>query len=298
MRQNLHIRLGAVALALATLAAVTFAILNFQQRRLFETPDDGVSWLDAPQGVVAWHVAGYSPGAAAGIQSGDRLVAVNGTPIKNALQVTKRLWRLGLWTQVRYRLARRGEEIETLLVTAPAEKPASIENYLRVVGLLYLFIGLFIFVRRWNAPRAVHFYIFCLVSFILYSFHYSGKLDAFDWEVYWSNIAAQLLAPALLLHFALVFPERTATAVRSAGKLAGVYALPTLLLFVHVSVAVNALGFVPWLPARVVLDKFELTYLGLYFLAAALAECWRDCPTSDSPGGPAPTVSQDASFLH
>ena len=32
--------------------------------------------------------------------------------------------------------------------------PSSIENYLRVLGLLYLFIGLFIFVRRWNAPRA------------------------------------------------------------------------------------------------------------------------------------------------
>jgi len=45
-------------------------------------------------------------------------------------------------------------------VTQPAEKPSSIENYLRIVGLLYLFIGLFIFARRWNATRAVHFYIF------------------------------------------------------------------------------------------------------------------------------------------
>ena len=57
------------------------------------------------------------------------------------------------------------------LITVPAEKPASIENYERVVGLLYLFIGLFIFIRRWNAPRAIHFYVFCLVSFVLFSFH-------------------------------------------------------------------------------------------------------------------------------
>src|SRR5690242_6657113 len=85
--------------------------------------------------------------------------------------------RAGSWTQVRYHLERNGEQFETLLVTAPAEKPLSIENYLRAIGLLYLFIGLFIFVRRWNAPRAVHFYVFCLVSFILFSFHYSGKLD-------------------------------------------------------------------------------------------------------------------------
>ena len=61
-----------------------------------------------------------------------------------------------------------------------AGKSSSIENYLRFTALLYLFIGLFIFVRRWNAPRAIHFYIFCLVSFVLYSFHYSGKLNSFD----------------------------------------------------------------------------------------------------------------------
>jgi len=269
MRQNLHVRLGAVALILATVAAVVFAILNFQQRRSFETPDDGVSWLDTPHGVVAWHVAGNSPAAAAGIKTGDRLVAINGTPIKSARGVRERVWRLGLWTQARYRLGRGGEEIETLLVTAPTEKPPT-ENYLRVVGLLYLFIGLFIFVKRWNAPRAVHFYVFCLVSFVLYSFHYTEKLDAFDLEVYWSNIVAGLLAPALLLHFALVFPERAATAVRSVAKLVAVYAFPVLLLFVHVSVAMNALGFVPTLPARVLLAKLESTYLMLYFLAAGL----------------------------
>jgi len=73
--------------------------------------------------------------------------------VRRMLQVKPmRLTRAGLWNQVRYKLARAGQEFETPLVTAPAEKPASIENYLRVVGLLYLFIGLFIFARRWNAP--------------------------------------------------------------------------------------------------------------------------------------------------
>ena len=81
---------------------------------------------------------------------------------------------------------------------------------MRVLGLLYLFIGLFIFVRRWNAPRAIHFYIFCLVSFVLYSFHYSGKLNSFDWIIYWANVVALLLQPAMLVHFALVFPNGAA----------------------------------------------------------------------------------------
>jgi hypothetical protein len=214
MKQNLKVSLGAVVLALATLAAMIFAWLNFVQRTEFESPDDGVVWLDTPQGVQARQVAQNSPAALAGVRDGDHLLAINGTPVTRQVQVTKRLWRAGLWTQVRYRLLRNGETFETPLVTAPAEKPTSIENYERSVGLIYLFIGLFIFARRWNAPRAVHFYIFCLVSFIFYSFHYSGKLDTFDYEVYWVKILAQLLTPALLLHFALVFPERTEGASR------------------------------------------------------------------------------------
>lgn len=281
MKQNLRASLGAVVLALVTLAAIIFAILNFQQRTLFETPDDGVSWLDTPRGTVAWHIAGNSPAAKAGIREGDRLVAINSAAIASQVQVTKRLWRLGLWSQARYRLARGGEEFETLLVTAPAEKSASIENYLRVVGLLYLFIGLFIFVRRWNAPRAVHFYVFCLVSFILYSFHFSGKLDAFDWEVYWSNIVARLLAPALLLHFALVFPRRRESSIWTWILRSYAYGAPVALLLVHLSVAANALGFVPWLGARLTLDKIELTYLGTCFFAAGIEfyRSYRETPS-------------------
>src|SRR5271154_269536 len=270
MKQNLRVSLGAVVLALATLAAMIFAWLNFVQRTEFETPDDGVVWLDTTQGVQAQRVAQNSPAARAGVRVGDHVLAINGAPVTRRVQVTKRLWRAGLWTEVRYRRARNSEEFETQVVTAPAEKPTSIENYARVLGLIYLFIGLFIFARRWNAPRAVHFYIFCLVSFIFYSFHYSGKLDTFDYEVYWIKILAQLLTPALLLHFALVFPERTEGTGRSLSKLSFVYLPPLAILLVHVSTALGALGFVPWLGSRVLLDKIAYSYLGACFLAAGL----------------------------
>jgi PAS domain S-box-containing protein len=197
------------------------------------------------------------------------------------VDIPRRLMRAGLWIEVHYKLARNGEEFETPLVTAPAEKPASIENYLRIVGLLYLFIGLFIFIRRWNAPRAVHFYVFCLVSFILYSFHFSTKLDTFDQEVYWASIVARLLAPALLLHFSLVFPGRTESTLRSSSKFLTVYGPPVLLLLIHVSTALNAFGFVPWLGSRVMLDKIELSYLGLCFVAAGLVfyRSYREAPS-------------------
>ena len=280
MKQNLRVSLGAVVLALATVAALTFAILNFEQRRMFETADDGVAWLDTDHGVMAWKVAPNSPAAQAGIRAGDQLVAFNDVAMSRAVQVTQRLWRAGIWTQVRYKLARNGEEFETPLVTAPAPKPASIENYLRVVGLLYLFIGIFIFVKRWNAPRAVHFYVFCLFSFIFCSFHYSGKLDTFDWEVYWAEIAARLLAPALLLHFALVFPGRTEPPIRSAAKLFAVYVVPLGLLLVHLSTALNAFGFVPWLGAYAVLSKLEFSFLAACLLAAGVVfyRSYREAP--------------------
>src|ERR1700738_2213971 len=216
MKQNLRVSLGAVILALATVAAVVFAWLNFVQRSRYDVVDDGVAWTDGGRGIEAWRVAPESPASMAGIRAGDILIAIDEQPVPSAAHVMRRLYRAGLWTQLRYKLSRNGEEFETRLMTTPAEKPIRVENYLRVVGLLYLFIGLFIFIRRWNAPRAVHFYVFCLVSFILYSFHYSGKLDAFDWEVYWCGVVARLLAPALLLHFALVFPERAEGTGRSA----------------------------------------------------------------------------------
>jgi len=257
-----------VVLALATLAAVIFAWLNFVQRSHFDLVDDGVAWSDTEQGIEAWKVAPDSPASAAGIHAGDILVAINDTAVPSSVHVARRLFRAGLWSELRYKLTRNGEEFETRLITTPPHKPITVENYLRVVGLLYLFIGLFIFIRRWNAPRAVHFYVFCLVSFILYSFQYSGKLDTFDLEVYWSSVVARLLAPALLLHFALVFPERAESAKKSLLKFAAVYLPASTLVLIHVLAATNALGFVPTTRSRVTLDQLELSFLGLYFLAA------------------------------
>jgi two-component system NtrC family sensor kinase len=270
MTESLRVRIGAVTLVLLTLAAVVFSVVNLQQKSSFRTPDDGVTWLDAPSGVVAWNVQPDSPASRAGIRIGDRMLAVNGVPIERALQVTQKLWHAGVWSEVQYKLARGNVEFTAPLVTAEAVKPASIENYLRLVGLVYLFIGFFIFARRWSAPRAVHFYVFCLVSFIFYSFHFSQKLGTFDWEIYWGNAVAWLLQPALLLHFALLFPNRDANVARRWTKIIAVYSVPAVILAVQICVAIGAFGFVPWLGARIVLDQIRLAYLGAYFIAAGV----------------------------
>ena len=259
-------RLGAVLLALITLSAGVFAVLNFQQRSRFVLPDDGVTWMDSAQGVTAWHVVADSPAARAGIKQNDIVESVRGVPIQRATDVTRVLFHVGPWAEVHYQMRRGEAAFETRLVTAPQDNSSSIENYLRITALLYLFIGLFIFVRRWNAPRAIHFYVFCLASFILYSFHYTGKLNSFDQTIYWANVVALLLQPALLVHFALVFPERRGTLW---PKLTATYALPALLLTLHIFIASGTLNFLPAFSTRYWLDKVEQANLGIYFLIAA-----------------------------
>jgi len=270
MKESLRVSVGAVVLALATLAAVIFAWLNFLQRSRYDLVDDGVAWSDSANGIEAWKVAPDSPASDSGIRPGDILLAINDAAVPSASSVARRLFRAGQWAQLRYKLSRDGEEFEARLITKPPHKPITVENYLRVVGLLYLFIGLFIFIRRWNAPRAVHFYVFCLVSFMLYSFQYSGKLDAFDLEVYWSSVVARLLAPTLLLHFALVFPDRSGADRKSLLKIGAVYLAPVALLLIHIATAFNALGFVPTTRSRVTLEQIEIGFLGAYFVAAGL----------------------------
>src|SRR5579871_127280 len=128
MKQNLRVSLGAVVLALATLAAMIYAWINFRQREIFDIPDDGVAWLDTTSGAQAWKVTPNSPAARAGVRPEDVLIAIDDYAVHNQVQVTKRLFRAGLWTQLRYKLVRNGREFETRLITVPAEKPASIEN--------------------------------------------------------------------------------------------------------------------------------------------------------------------------
>ncbi|HTR47801.1 MAG TPA: ATP-binding protein [Verrucomicrobiae bacterium] len=266
MNEQLRTRLGAVTLALLTLAAIVFAVLNFQQRSRFISPDDGVTWIDTDHGVLALHVVPGGPADHAGIRQGDAVQSVRGTPINRATDVSRVIWHAGPWAEVRYQILRDGQSLQVPLVTAPQENASSLESYLRITALLYLFIGLFIFARRWNAPRAIHFYIFCLASFVLYSFHYTGKFNSFDWTIYWANAIALLLQPALLVHFALVFPERRG---RLWPKLLAVYGVPSLVLLLHIFVATGTLDFVPSLSSQHLLDQIEQLNLGAYFLLAA-----------------------------
>ncbi len=265
MNRESQVRSVAVLLFLLTVAAVVFAGFNLNSEWKFLVPDDGVWWVEQGGHLTADRVDPSGPGARSGIKPGDQLVSINGQDVQNMSGLERQLYRTGIWSKAAYSLLRQSVPLDSSVILVPAER--SLNNWLRLIALIYLGIGLYVLLRRWTAPGSMHFYIFCLVSFVAYSFKYTGKLNEFDWTIYWGNIAAGILQPALFLHFVLTFPEKREAVRKYPWLLALVYAPGAVLLAVHI-VATQ------WLQAserlRWNLDRMEMSYGSLFFLAAAV----------------------------
>ncbi len=253
-------------LAVVSVTLVIFAVINFQQRRIYQLPTDGVSWITTPQGLKAWSVAARSPGQRAGILAGDILKSIDGHPVRNTVEAARDIFESGVWSRVTYDLVRGGESFETTVVLSPENNSRGLHDYLEVVGFLYLIIGLFVFLRRWSAAKSLHFYLFCLVSFVLYCFSYTGKLNLFDSSVYWLNVAALLLQPALFLHFCISFPEKSGWVRRRPYVIPALYAPAVFLLAFHGLVMAGIVTLpLPMLSVRWLLDSLEMGHLAVYF---------------------------------
>jgi two-component system NtrC family sensor kinase len=265
MNRESQVRFVAVLLFLLTVAAVVFASFNLNAELKFLVPDDGVWWVEHGGHLTADRVERNGPGAKSGIKPGDQLVSINGQEVQNMSGLERQLYRNGVFMKAAYSLLRQSVPLDSIVILVPAER--SLNNWLRLIALIYLGIGLYVLLRRWTAPGSTHFYIFCLVSFIAYSFKYTGKLNDFDWTIYWGNIAAGVLQPALFLHFVLTFPEKRQIVRKHPWLLALVYVPGAVLVTAHV-VAMR------WLQAserlRWNLDRMEMSYGSLFFLAAAV----------------------------
>ena len=146
------------------------------------------------------------------------------TKIVLVADLEKALYSSGSYFKVYYAITRDGIPLETPVEVIPEPSDRSLADGQRVIGLIYLAIGIFVLFRRWTALRATHFYLFCLVSFALYTLKYTGKLDNLDWMVFWGNVLAESLQPALFLHFALSFPEERLKNLRRRWLLPLIYA--------------------------------------------------------------------------
>ena len=264
MNRESQARSVAVLLFLLTVAAVVFAGFNFQAERKFTAADDGVQWTEKGGRLIADEILANGPGEKAGIKPGDELVTVNGQDVKNTAALERQLYRTGIWSKADYSLIRDGVTLDSNVILAPADR--SLNNSLRLIALIYLGIGIYVLLRRWTAPGSTHFYIFCLVSFVAYSFKYTGKFNDFDWTIYWGNIVAWVLQPALFLHFVLTFPERRDFVRKHRWMLALAYVPGVLLLSARLA-AMRLLEATGRLSRSV--DRLDVSYGALFFLIAA-----------------------------
>jgi len=266
METSLFNRLQATLLALATVGLVLLAVLNFRQESHFQQPDDGVWWAEANGGLQASKVIPDSPGQLAGIHKGDLLTAINEVPVSRVSDFERELYRTGAYVKAEYSITRDGVPLDTPVEVIPEETDRSSYLGLRFIGLIYLAIGIYVLFRRWTAPRALHFYLFCLVSFALNSLKYTGQLNFVDKTVFWSNIVAGALQPALFLHFAISFPEER---LKDGGRrwlLPLMYAPGVALIGLWITARFR------WQPTGVLLhrlDQINYGYIAVFYVLAA-----------------------------
>ena len=274
MKNAAQTRILAVVLAVATVAACVLAALNFQHENGLEVPTDGVWWVEANGGLRAERVPADSPGNKAGIRTGDILVGVDGQPTTRVASLGREMFRTGVWGHPTYSILRPVPQSVDMNRAAPLEIPVilvpkdrSFNQYLRFIALVYLCIGIYVLFRRWTAPKSVHFYVFCLASFVFYSFRSTGELGIYDW----GNMVAQALQPALFLHFAVSFSHHDAPDPRNRFRRrlgCALLYLPGIFLLGLQYMAIRFWSATELLVHR--LDQISLGYLALYYVIAAI----------------------------
>jgi two-component system, NtrC family, sensor kinase len=279
MKNAAQTRVLAIVLALATVAACVLAAMNFEHQNGLEVPTDGVWWVEANGGLKAERVPLTSPGHRAGIRTGDVLLSVNEQPTPRVASLGREMFRSGIWAHSNYSIRRPVPQSIDLNGATPLDiqvilepKDRSFNQYLRFIALVYLCIGIYVLFRRWTAPKSIHFYVFCLSSFVLYGFEPTGELGWVDW----GNMVAQALQPALFLHFAVSFSDNYASDQRNWVRRRLAYALLYLPGIFLLGLQYTAIRF--WSATGVLLhrlDQISLGYLALYYVIAAVVFWFR-----------------------
>src|SRR4051794_34641128 len=187
---------------------VILGIANVAMYSRWHEVEDGVLWSARAEGVTASDAVAGSGAAAAGIERGDVLLAVNGAPVMSPAEVIEYQHRSRAGTRLAYTLLRLGtrQGLEVSLALAP--RGGSLYFVLAAVGLFTLLVGASVRLRRPRDQATLHFFWLCVAFFGVFTFSFNGPFDRLDWIFYWGDAIAFALLPPLLLHFTMVFPQR------------------------------------------------------------------------------------------
>jgi PAS domain S-box-containing protein len=230
--------------------------------------------------VVALDVRKGSSGESAGIHKWEVLDRIGNVKVRSTADIPALLFGKA-WLRVDYHLYEQGVEVKKT-VRIEEIGPDRTLYYLTAVGLAYIGIGLFVYFRRESAPKARHFFLLCLCSFIYSCFHYTGKLNTFDKVIYWGNVVAGFLAPALFLHFCLTFPD-TPRRLRGVLRQALLYLPAVFFIALYVLTAMGVVRYsISLVEARWYLDRIWLPFLSLNYLLGAAVLAWKQRRVEDS----------------
>ena len=171
MNREFEARFTAILLTLLTVAAILFAGFNYKSEHQSAIPDDGAWWMERSGHLVADRLEPNGPAERAGIRRGDQIVSLNGRPVDSSAAVTHQLYDSGVWSKATYSLVRGAVPLDVEVVLVPAER--SMNDWLRLIALIYLGIGLYVLLRRWTAVGSTHFLHFLpgIVRLLLSALH-------------------------------------------------------------------------------------------------------------------------------
>ncbi len=206
-------------LLIAATLLVTAGVLNFGQRLRRETPPwDGVRWVDSNKGVIADEVTPNTAAASAWLLPGDRLAGISLDGVKtdeivHAREVQMYLDQAGVAGQIHYSIERPSYPPESRYYVADLDNLGSSPSgtprdlYINLIGVVYLFVGLFVLFRQGGrAPFVLHFATWCVTAFVLHFYTPTGSFRDLDLAVAFLRNTALIMFAPLFVHFCARYP--------------------------------------------------------------------------------------------
>jgi two-component system NtrC family sensor kinase len=252
-------------IAILTLGVVVGAFVSFQRKR---SSFERIDFTFARSGglIVVKGVDAGSNAERAGLQPGDLIYTIGGTPTTEVAGLQKTLRSIGETVPM---IIQRGAVTKTITYAPPELKVDYPYLILSFIGFLYLAIGLFTLFRG-ETHESKLFYFVTLFSFIVYVYTPAGDIDWSYKVLQMVEELARIFLPPLALHFFLLFPKPV---IKEKRWIVWMYIPPALLALWVVDLLVfhNALAIAQPRVALELIAKWEMLDFAIYFTLAVLA---------------------------